>query len=294
MNISRTFIERPIFAGVLSAAIFIAGLIAIYLLPVSEYPEVVPPSVVVTATYPGASPQVIAETVAAPLEEQINGVENMLYMSSMATTDGVLQLTVTFKIGTNPDLAESQVQNRVQRALPRLPMEVRAYGVITKKQSPNLTMVVHLISTDNRYDELYLRNYAVLNLRDDLRRLQGMGDVVVFGGGVEIAHHGTGGFPRRGIAAVCHQVWLQAGERLALLFNTGVAGRQHVEWRLRPGGRAGKTGKGQGVAHAVHVKGKPRPCAGSSSSGRCLRLKKPDLVLLPALPTLYGGCSGKP
>ena len=183
MNISRTFIERPIFAGVLSAAIFIAGLIAIYLLPVSEYPEVVPPSVVVTATYPGASPQVIAETVAAPLEEQINGVENMLYMSSMATTDGVLQLTVTFKIGTNPDLAESQVQNRVQRALPRLPMEVRAYGVITKKQSPNLTMVVHLISTDNRYDELYLRNYAVLNLRDDLRRLQGMGDVVVFGGG---------------------------------------------------------------------------------------------------------------
>ena len=183
MNISRTFIERPIFAGVLSAAIFLAGLIAIYLLPVSEYPEVVPPSVVVTATYPGASPQVIAETVAAPLEEQINGVENMLYMSSMATTDGVLQLTVTFKIGTNPDLAESQVQNRVQRALPRLPMEVRAYGVITKKQSPNLTMVVHLISTDNRYDELYLRNYAMLNLRDDLRRLQGMGDVVVFGGG---------------------------------------------------------------------------------------------------------------
>ena len=183
MNISRTFIERPILAGVMSAAIFLAGLIAIYLLPVSEYPDVVPPSVVVTATYPGANPEVISETVAAPLEEQINGVENMLYMSSMATTDGILQLTVTFKIGVDPDLAESQVQNRVQRALPRLPLEVRQYGVITKKQSPNLTMVVHLISNDSRYDELYLRNYAMINLRDDLRRLEGMGDVVIFGGG---------------------------------------------------------------------------------------------------------------
>ena len=183
MNISRTFIERPIFAGVLSIVIFLAGLIAIFFLPVSEYPDVVPPSIVVTATYPGANPQVIAETVAAPLEEQINGVEDMLYMSSMATTDGVLHLTVTFKIGTDPDLAESQVQNRVQRALPRLPLEVRQFGVITQKQSPNLTLVVHLLSSNSRYDELYLRNYALLNLKDNLRRIPGMGDIIVFGGG---------------------------------------------------------------------------------------------------------------
>jgi multidrug efflux pump len=183
MNVSRTFIERPIFAGVLSALIFLAGVFAIPFLPVSEYPDVVPPSIVVSATYPGANPKVIAETVAAPLEEQINGVDDMLYMSSMATTDGALQLTVTFKIGTDPDLAENQVQNRVQRALPRLPIEVRQYGVITQKQSPNLTMVVHLLSTDDRYDELYLRNYALLNVRDNLRRIPGMGDVVLFGGG---------------------------------------------------------------------------------------------------------------
>ena len=183
MNVSRAFIDRPILAGVLSVVVFLAGLIAIPFLPVSEYPNVVPPSVVVSATYPGANPKVIAETVAAPLEEQINGIENMLYMSSMATTDGNLQLRVTFKIGTDPDLAENQVQNRVQRALPRLPSEVRQIGVTTQKQSPNLTLVVNLVSRDGRYDELYLRNYIVLNLRDNLRRLPGMGEVIVFGGG---------------------------------------------------------------------------------------------------------------
>ncbi len=183
MNISRAFIDRPVFAAVLSISIFVAGLNAIPFLPVSEYPDVVPPSIVVTATYPGANPKVIAETVAAPLEEQINGVENMLYMSSQAMSDGVLNVTVTFKIGTDPDLAETQVQNRVQRALPRLPNEVRQIGVITQKQSPNLTMVVHLLSPDARYDELYLRNYAVLNIRDKLRRLPGMGETFVFGAG---------------------------------------------------------------------------------------------------------------
>ena len=183
MSLSRTFIDRPVFAAVLSIAIFVGGLIAIPLLPVSEYPDVVPPAVVVTATYPGANPKVIAETVAAPIEEQINGVENMLYMSSQATTDGMLNVTVTFKIGTDPELAETQVQNRVQRALPRLPPEVRQIGVVTQKQSPNLTMVVHLLSEDSRYDELYLRNYALLNIRDKLRRIEGMGEVVVFGGG---------------------------------------------------------------------------------------------------------------
>ena len=183
MNVSRAFIDRPVFAAVLSIGIFVAGLIAIPFLPVSEYPDVVPPSIVVTATYPGANPKVIAETVAAPLEEQINGVENMLYMSSQAMSDGVLNVTVTFKIGTDPDLAETQVQNRVQRALPRLPNEVRQIGVITQKQSPNLTMVVHLLSPDSRYDELYLRNYAVLNIRDKLRRIPGMGETFVFGAG---------------------------------------------------------------------------------------------------------------
>ena len=183
MNVSRFFIDRPIFAGVLSVLIFIAGAIAIFRLPISEYPEVSPPSIVVRATYPGANPKVIAETVAAPLEEQINGVENMLYMSSQATTDGILTLTVTFKIGTNAETAETQVQNRVQRALPRLPDEVRQIGVVTQKRSPDLTMVVHLVSPDERYDELYLRNYAVLNVKDRLGRIPGMGQVNVFGAG---------------------------------------------------------------------------------------------------------------
>jgi len=183
VNISRFFIDRPIFAGVLSVLVFLAGAIAITRLPVSEYPDVVPPSVVVRATYPGATPKVIAETVAAPLEEQINGVENLLYLSSQANTDGVLTLTVTFKIGTDPDLAETQVQNRVQRALPRLPDEVRQIGVVTQKSSPDLTMVVHILSPDSRYDELYLRNYAVLNVKDTLQRIRGMGQVLVFGAG---------------------------------------------------------------------------------------------------------------
>jgi multidrug efflux pump len=183
MNISRFFIDRPIFAGVLSVLVFIAGAIAITRLPVSEYPDVVPPSVVVRATYPGATPKVIAETVGAPLEEQINGVENLLYLSSQATTDGVLTLTVTFKIGTDAELAETLVQNRVQRALPRLPDEVRQIGVVTQKSSPDLTMVVHIVSPDSRYDELYLRNYAVLNVKDTLQRIRGMGQVLVFGAG---------------------------------------------------------------------------------------------------------------
>ncbi len=183
MNISRFFIDRPIFAAVLSIIIFVGGLLAMLRLPISEYPDVVPPSVVVHAQFPGANPTVIAETVATPLEEQINGVENMLYMSSQATADGALTLTVTFKIGTDVEQAETQVQNRVQRALPRLPEEVRQIGVTTIKSSPNLTMVVHLKSPDERYDEIYLRNYAVLNVKDRLARLPGMGQVQLFGSG---------------------------------------------------------------------------------------------------------------
>ncbi len=183
MNLSKFFIDRPIFAGVLSLLMLIAGLIALRSLPISEYPEVAPPSVVVRATYPGANPKVIAETVATPIEEQINGVEGMLYMGSQATTDGVMTLTVTFKLGTDPDKAQQLVQNRVSQAEPRLPEEVRRLGITTVKSAPDLTMVVHLVSPNNRYDINYLRNYAVLNVKDPLARIQGVGQVQIFGGG---------------------------------------------------------------------------------------------------------------
>ncbi len=182
-SLSDFFIDRPIFAGVISAFITIAGLLALFRLPISEYPEVVPPQVVVHASYPGANPKVIADTVAAPLEQAIVGVEDMLYMSSTSTMDGALTLTVTFRIGADIDRAQVQVQNRVAQALPRLPAEVRDLGVNTVKASSNLTLVVNLTSPNGRYDSLYLRNYAVLNIRDVLARLPGMGDVQVFGGG---------------------------------------------------------------------------------------------------------------
>src|ERR1700754_3798379 len=183
MNISKFFIDRPIFAGVLSVLILLGGIIALFKLPISEYPEVVPPSVVVHAQYPGANPKVIAEAVAAPLEEQINGVENMLYMQSQANSDGNLTLTVTFKLGTNPDLATQLVQNRVNQALPRLPEDVQRLGVTTIKSSPTLTMVVHLISPNDQYDMTYLRNYALLNVRDRLQRIRGVGEVQLWGAG---------------------------------------------------------------------------------------------------------------
>src|SRR6266853_1005818 len=183
MNISKFFIDRPIFAAVLSAGIFLGGLIAMQNLPISEYPEVVPPSVIVKAQYPGANPQTIAETVAAPMEEQINGVEGMLYMASQATSDGLMTLTVTFKLGTPPDLAQQLVQNRVNQALPRLPEEVQRLGVTTVKSSPDLTMVVHLLSPNDRYDMTYLRNYALLNVKDRLARIDGVGDVQLYGAG---------------------------------------------------------------------------------------------------------------
>ncbi|MFY7941528.1 MAG: efflux RND transporter permease subunit, partial [Burkholderiaceae bacterium] len=183
MNISRFFIDRPRFAAVLSIMIFLIGAISIFRLPISEYPEVAPPQVVVRAQFPGANPRVIAETVATPLEEQINGVEGLLYMGSQATADGSMVLSVSFKIGTDPERAATEVQNRVNRALPRLPDVVRQIGVTTEKSSPNLTMVVHLVSPDNRYDALYLRNYASLNVRDALLRIPGMGSVLSFGSG---------------------------------------------------------------------------------------------------------------
>ncbi|NNG22527.1 efflux RND transporter permease subunit [Telluria aromaticivorans] len=183
MDISRFFIDRPRFATVLSLFIFLFGLIAIFQLPISEYPEVAPPQVVVRAQFPGANPRVISETVAAPLEEQINGLQNMLYFESQATADGSMTLTVTFRVGTVPEDAETAVQNRINRALPRLPDIVRQIGVTTEKQAPNLTMVVHMVSPDNSRDALYLRNYANLNVRDDLLRIPGMGSVLLFGAG---------------------------------------------------------------------------------------------------------------
>jgi multidrug efflux pump len=183
MDFSRFFIDRPIFAAVLSILIFIGGVISIPLLPISEYPNVVPPSVQVRATYPGANPKVIAETVATPLEESINGVENMMYMKSVAGSDGVLVITVTFRPGTDPDQAQVQVQNRVSQAQARLPEDVTRQGITTQKQSPNLTLVVHLVSPSGKYDSLYLSNYATLKVKDELARLPGVGQVQIFGAG---------------------------------------------------------------------------------------------------------------
>jgi hydrophobe/amphiphile efflux-1 (HAE1) family protein/NodT family efflux transporter outer membrane factor (OMF) lipoprotein len=183
MKFSHFFIRRPIFAGVLSLLIFLVGAIALFRLPVSEYPEVVPPTVVVRAAYPGANPKTIAETVASPLEQAINGIENSLYMFSQSTADGVMTLTITFKLGTDIDNAQVQVQNRVSQVLPKLPEEVRRLGVTTLKASPDLTIVVHLFSPDGRYDDVYLRNYAVLQVKDELARVIGVGQVQIFGSG---------------------------------------------------------------------------------------------------------------
>ncbi|AQZ33755.1 multidrug efflux RND transporter permease subunit [Pseudomonas sp. LPH1] len=183
MNFSQFFIQRPIFAAVLSLLILIGGAISLFQLPISEYPEVVPPTVVVRADFPGANPKVIGETVASPLEQAIVGVEGMLYMSSQSTIDGRLTLTVTFALGTDLDNAQVQVQNRVTRTMPTLPTEVQRLGVTVDKASPDLTMVVHLTSPDQRYDMLYLSNYAALNVKDELARLDGVGDVQLFGMG---------------------------------------------------------------------------------------------------------------
>jgi multidrug efflux pump len=183
MNFSQFFISRPIFAAVLSLMILIAGSISLFQLPISEYPEVVPPTVVVRANFPGANPKVIGETVAAPLEQAITGVENMLYMSSQSTADGKITLTITFALGTDLDNAQVQVQNRVTRTEPKLPEEVTRIGITVDKASPDLTMVVHLTSPDKRYDMLYLSNYAILNIKDELARLGGVGDVQLFGMG---------------------------------------------------------------------------------------------------------------
>jgi gold/copper resistance efflux pump len=183
MNLSRFFIDRPIAAVVLSALIVIAGALSLGRLPLTEYPQVTPPTVVVRAAYPGANPTVIAETVAAPLEQEINGVEGMLYMSSQASGDGALTVTVTFEAAVDVDMAQVQVQNRVARAVPRLPQEVQRIGITTQKASPDILMVVHLLSPESRYDPLHLSNFAALRIRDELARIPGVGDVLVYGAG---------------------------------------------------------------------------------------------------------------
>ena len=181
MKFSHFFIERPIFAMVISIVIVIAGMLAYLGLPTAQYPEIAPPTIQVTATYPGADPKVVAETVATPIEEQVNGVENMLYMSSQSTADGAMTLTVTFALGTNLDIAQVLVQNRVAIANPQLPQTVRALGVTVQKQSPDLMMVVHLLSPKGTYNQAYISNYAFLQVRDVLSRLLGVGNVNVFG-----------------------------------------------------------------------------------------------------------------
>jgi len=179
--LARFFIDRPIFAAVLSILTIILGIVAWFELPVAQYPDVVPPTILVRASYPAAPPEVIAETVATPIEQEVNGVEDMLYMSSQSTADGQMTLTITFRLGTDLDLAQVLVQNRVAIALPRLPEDVRRLGVTTTKASPDLLMVVHLISPDKRFDQLYVGNYALLRVRDTLARVDGVGDVNIFG-----------------------------------------------------------------------------------------------------------------
>src|SRR5712691_11026340 len=181
MRISHFFIDRPIFASVLSIVFLILGGVASFRLPVAQYPEIAPPIINVAGQYPGASAEVVASTVVAPIEEQINGVENMLYLSSNSTADGRFSIAVTFDIGTNLDIAQVQVQNRVAIAQPRLPADVRAIGVTVTKSSPDLMMVVHLISPDKSRDSLYISNYATLEIKDALTRVDGVGSITVFG-----------------------------------------------------------------------------------------------------------------
>ena len=182
MKFPHFFIDRPIFATVLSTVVVLVGSIAYFQLPVGQYPEVALPTVTVRASYPGATAETISKTVGTPLEQEINGVENMLYMESQATADGSLLITITFALGTDIDAAQVLVQNRVSIAEPRLPSEVRQIGVTTRKSSPDLMLVVHLFSPDDSRDQLYIGNYAYLQIRDVLARQDGVGDITVFGG----------------------------------------------------------------------------------------------------------------
>ncbi|MCC7259335.1 MAG: efflux RND transporter permease subunit [Gammaproteobacteria bacterium] len=181
MRFAHFFIDRPRFATVISIVITLLGAMAYLRLPVSQYPDVVPPTITVSALYPGAAPEVIAETVAAPIEEEINGVEGMLYLTSSSTADGAMELVVTFALGTELDIAQVLVENRVAVAEPRLPDEVRRHGVVVRKSSPDLMMAVHLDSPDDSLDLLYISNYALLNIRDELARIDGVGTINMIG-----------------------------------------------------------------------------------------------------------------
>src|SRR5438034_2150290 len=178
---SHFFIERPIFASVLSIVITLAGFVALRNLPLAQYPQITPPSIIVMCTYPGADARVVAESVAAPIEQQVNGVEDMLYMVSQSNNDGSYTLTVTFKPGVNLNFAQVLVQNRINLALPLLPDVVKQAGVTTRKRTPDILQVVAIYSPHNRYDQLYLSNYATLKIKDELARVEGVGDVIQFG-----------------------------------------------------------------------------------------------------------------
>ena len=177
---AKFFIENPIFSSVISIVIVVAGLVSVGALPVAQFPEVVPPTVEVKATYPGANASVVAETVASPIEQEVIGVEDMIYMSSVSASDGSYTLTVTFEVGTDLDMASILVQNRVTLAEPKLPEEVQRQGVSTTKKSTNIIMIASLYSPDDRFDELFMSNYATLNIRDRLSRIPGVGEVNIY------------------------------------------------------------------------------------------------------------------
>jgi multidrug efflux pump len=178
---TRFFIDRPIFSWVISIVILLAGAVASFLLPVAQYPDITPPTVTVSASYPGANARVVADSVAAPIEQQVNGVDHMMYMSSQCTNDGNYTLTVTFELGTDPNMNQVLVQNRVSLAMSQLPTQVQIQGVNVKKKSPDLLLAVNLFSPGRIYDDLYLSNYATTRIKDELLRLPGVGDVTYLG-----------------------------------------------------------------------------------------------------------------
>ena len=214
--LSKFFIDRPVFANVIAIVTILLGIVALYRLPVERYPAIVPPTVVVSAAYPGANAKVVADTVAAPIEQQVNGVENMMYMTSTSSSDGTYALTITFEIGTNLDDAQVLVQNRVAIAQPSLPEEVRRQGLSVKKQSSNIIMAVTLTSPSKKFDGLFLSNYATLRLRDELSRVDGVGEVLV-----------------RGVGAYAMRIWLDpdklASRQLTTQDVTAALARQNVQ-----------------------------------------------------------------